>query len=208
MNKERIALIRKIVVYTLYICLIPSFQVSFPESISLYGQTADLMLVFTVLVSYMFGFADGAVIGIIIGIFRDCFSPPLIQLNSESAPVTAFGIGILIMFLASVCGSSFFTVRMKRNTAFAFASVAFATLMYKILGHLILMGWTALFAHQGYGLSFKQIVLGSVLPQLLLNLIVTVPLILLLMFLGPYKKGKNPKISDERSSEDVSWLSI
>ena len=43
------ARIRKIVVYAVYIILLSSFQVSFPDRISFLGQTADLMFVFVVL---------------------------------------------------------------------------------------------------------------------------------------------------------------
>ena len=69
MKKE--PLIRKIVVYLILILFISSFQVSFPEVLSFHGQIADLMFVFVVLVSYMFGFRDGAVIAVITGFFRD-----------------------------------------------------------------------------------------------------------------------------------------
>ena len=73
---RRPALIRKILVYVVYTLLVCCFQVSFPEIMSYRGQVADLMLVFTVVVSYFFGFLDGAVVGIFVGILRDYFAAP------------------------------------------------------------------------------------------------------------------------------------
>ena len=64
--------IRKIVVYAIYIILLSSLQVSFPERISFLGQTADLVFVFVVLSGYFNGFWDGAVVGFVAG--RDTVS--------------------------------------------------------------------------------------------------------------------------------------
>ena len=55
--------IRKIVVYTIYVFLLSSLQVSFPDAFGFLGQTADLMFVFVVLSGYFNGFWDGAACG-------------------------------------------------------------------------------------------------------------------------------------------------
>ena len=60
------ALIRKILVYIVYVFLICCFQVSFPDIMTYRGQVADLMLIFTVVVAYFFGFFDGAIVGIAV----------------------------------------------------------------------------------------------------------------------------------------------
>ena len=70
--------IRKIVVYAIYIFLLSSLQVSFPDSFGFLGQTADLMFVFVVLSGYFNGFWDGAVVGFVCGLVRDVFSPPAV----------------------------------------------------------------------------------------------------------------------------------
>ena len=43
------ARVRKIIVYAVYIILLSSIQVSFPDAFSFAGQTADLVFVFVVL---------------------------------------------------------------------------------------------------------------------------------------------------------------
>ncbi|SMC33964.1 hypothetical protein SAMN06296952_0374 [Oscillospiraceae bacterium] len=204
---RRPALIRKILVYVVYTLLVCCFQVSFPEIMSYRGQVADLMLVFTVVVSYFFGFLDGAVVGICVGILRDYFAAPAIAM-SGSQPVAAIGLGLLVMFLASVFGSSFFTKRMRRNTLFAFVAVTAATLIYKISGHILIKIWTSAVLHGTYNMTILRILTDSILPQVLLNLIAAIPLVLLLRLAGPYSKGVNPGINAEGSVEDNLWLKI
>ena len=128
--------IRKVILYTVYILLFASLQVSFPDAISFRGQIADLMFVFVVLTGYFFGFADGVIIGVITGIIRDCFSSPAVIGLDGSVQVTV-GIGALVLFLAGAFGSSFFTKRMHRSIPFAFLAVAAATLIYKTIGHIV-----------------------------------------------------------------------
>jgi len=200
-------LIRKILVYAVYILLIASFQVTFPRVISFGGQVADLMLVFTVLSGYLYGFKDGAVIGVAMGILRDYYASPAIT-GIDGKPVVTCAIGLLVLFLAGTVGASFFTVKMKRNTLFAFAAVAFFTLCYKTAGHLAFFFWHRLALGTTYNLTFGDIILHSILPQLLLNFVAAVPLILLLKFAGPYKKGINTALIDEEKGGEQLWLTI
>ncbi|MBO4242502.1 MAG: hypothetical protein J5883_04415 [Clostridiales bacterium] len=199
--------IRKILVYAVYVLLIASFQVTFPRVISFGGQVADLMLVFTVLAGYLFGFKDGAVIGIAMGILRDYYSSPSIT-GIDGKPVVTCAIGLLVLFLAGTVGASFFTVKMKRNVLFAFAAVAFITLCYKIAGHLAIFLWHRIALGTTYNLTFGAIILHSILPQLLLNMIASVPIILLLKFAGPYRKGVNTALIDEEKGGEQLWLTI
>ena len=131
------ALIRKVLVYIVYTLSICCFQVSFPQIMTFRGQVADLMLIFTVVTAYFFGFFDGAVVGICVGLLRDYFAAPAIATLGGNT-VSALGLGILLMFLASVFGSSFFTTRMRRNALFAFVAVSAATVIYKISGHILI----------------------------------------------------------------------
>lgn len=201
------ALIRKVLVYIVYTLSICCFQVSFPQIMTFRGQVADLMLIFTVVTAYFFGFFDGAVVGICVGLLRDYFAAPAIATLGGNT-VSALGLGILLMFLASVFGSSFFTTRMRRNALFAFVAVSAATVIYKISGHILIRMWTGLVLHNTYNMTFKQILLDSILPQLLLNIIATLPIVLLLRFMGPYSKGINPKINVDGGLEDDLWLKI
>ena len=72
-------LIRKIIVYALYIVLLSSVQVSFSDKLSLMGQIADLMLVFVIISGYLFGARDALVVGLATGFIRDYFSGRLIM---------------------------------------------------------------------------------------------------------------------------------
>ncbi len=200
---------RRIILYTVYLLLFACLQVSFPDAISFRGQIADLMFVFVVLTGYFFGFRDGAVIGILTGIVRDCFASPAVIGLDGNVQVTV-GIGVLVLFLAGTFGSAFFTKRMHRSIPFAFLAVTAATLIYKTAGHIVAFVWIKVLGNGMYSIGFTDVVLDSVLPQLLVNLIAALPILLLLRFLGPYKNGYgNDKKEDViESYGESSWLRI
>lgn len=199
--------IRKFIVYALYLLLFSTVQVTFPGILTFYGIRADLLFVLVVLVSYMFGFYDGIVFGALAGIIRDYFSAPSITML-DGTVTTALGIGLFLMVAAAAYGSSFFTVRIERNFLLAFLSVVTATLLYKIVGHFLIFLWSNLVPGLTYNMGLSQIITRSVLPQTVLNLIAAVPIYLLLRFLGPYKKGVNPVLIDEKRKGDNSWLTM
>lgn len=194
---NRIPLIRKLVVYILLVLLISSFQVSFPEFISFHGQIADFMFVFIALASYMFGFRDGAVLAFFVGLLRDYFAPPVIT-GIDGQIFEAWGIGVLVLFLTGAVSSSFFTKRLHRKWAFAFVSVVFCTVLYKVIGHVSIFAWSKLVLHQNYSMDYSQVIVDSMLPQVLLNFLAAVPVYLILRFIGPYSKGINPSLNEER----------
>ena len=207
---DRRRLIRKILVYAIYILLLSSLQVSYPNRLGFGGQIADISFVFVVLTGYFYGFKDAAVVGLIMGLVRDCLAPIAIIGIDGTVHVSA-GIGMLVMFLAGAVGSSFFTRRMHRNIPFAFVSVAFSTLLYKISGHLLAYSWTFIAPAAGnYDLGFHEIVVRSCLLQTLLNLIATVPILLLLRFAGPVSHNERRRSSDDviMTVEENSWLQI
>ena len=174
---NRPVLIRRILVYAIYIFLFACLQVSFPHFLSFHGQVADLMLVFTALAGYFYGFYDGIVVGVAVGVLRDYFAGPSIN-------------------------------GLRRNVPFAFASVAFCTLVYKATGHILIRLWTVLIFKQPYNLTILDVLLDSILPQILLNVVAAVPIIILLRFAGPYKKGINPTLAAKGDTEDGLWLVI
>ena len=199
--------IRKFIVYALYLLLFSTVQVTFPGILTFYGIRADLLFVLVVLVSYMFGFYDGIVFGALAGIIRDYFSAPSIT-TLDGTVTTALGIGLFLMVAAAAYGSSFFTVRIERNFLLAFLSVVTATLLYKVIGHILIFLWSNLVPGLSYNMGISQIITRSVLPQTVLNLIAAVPIYLLLRFVGPYKKGVNPVLIDEKRKGDNSWLTM
>lgn len=199
--------IRKFIVYALYLLLFSTVQVTFPGILTFYGIRADLLFVLVVLVSYMFGFYDGIVFGALAGIIRDYFSAPSIT-TLDGTVTTALGIGLFLMVAAAAYGSSFFTVRIERNFLLALLSVVTATLLYKVIGHILIFLWSNLVPGLSYNMGLSQIITRSVLPQTVLNLIAAVPIYLLLRFAGPYKKGVNPVLIDEKRKGDNSWLTM
>ena len=200
--------VRKIIVYTIYILLFTTIQISFPDRFSILGQTIDIMLVFVVLTAYFYDFKDGAVVGLIVGLIRDTFTSPAIR-GIDGTLSVSIGLGMLLMFVAAAIASSFFTKRMNRNIPFAFVSVAFITLIYKVVGHLMVYGWVTLGAGREYGLTMSRIILTSVLPQILGNLIAAIPLIFLLRFLGPYSRNSLNKHKENTIKYgDDQWLTI
>ena len=199
--------IRKYLVYALYLLLFSALQVTFTGVLSIYGIRPDLVFVLVVLCSYMFGFYDGVIFGALAGIIRDYFSAPSVT-GIDGSVTTALGIGLFLMVAAAVFGSSFFTVRIERNFILAFVSVVIATLLYKGIGHFIIFLWFKVVTGMTYNLSLNQILLKSILPQVLLNLIAAIPLFLMLKFIGPYKNGVNPVLIDEKRKGDNTWLTM
>ena len=198
--------IRKYLVYALYLLLFSALQVTFTGVLSIYGIRPDLVFVLVVLCSYMFGFYDGVIFGALAGIIRDYFSAPSIT-GIDGTVTTAFGIGLLLMFAAAAFGSSFFTERIERNFVLSLVAVLIATLVYKTVGHTVIFIWSKIVG-MTYNLELSQILLKSVLPQMLLNLVAAVPLYLLLRFAGPYKGGVNPVLIDEKRKGDNAWLTM
>ena len=200
--------IRKIIVYTIYIFLLSSLQVSFPDAFGFMGQTADLMFVFVVLSGYFNGYWDGAVVGFICGLVRDVFSPPAVIGLDGEVRVTAF-IGVFTLFAAGVTGASFFTRRMHKNIPFSIVAVIFTTFCYKVGGYILIYGWS-IFAGSSAGIySPLTALVYSFLPQLLLNTIASVPILLLIRFFGPVSfkmKTNDDEIIDNQG--DGRWLGI
>ena len=162
------------------------------------------------LTGYFFGFKDGVIVGFITGLVRDCLAPIAVVGIDGTVRVTA-GIGMLVMFLAGAVGSSFFTKRMHRNVPFAFVSIAFTTLLYKISGHFMAYSWSFIAPAAGsYNLGMYEIVVRSCLLQTLLNLIAGIPILLLLRFAGPVALSEQKRTADDviMVGEENSWLQI
>lgn len=202
------ARIRKIVVYAIYIILLSSFQVSFPDTISFLGQTADLVFVFVVLSGYFNGFWDGAVVGFICGMVRDVFSPPAVTGLDGEVRVTAF-IGVFTLFAAGITGASFFTKRMHRNIPFSIVAVIFTTFCYKVAGYLVIFGWSSMAGTTSTIYKPLTALVYSFLPQLLLNTLAAIPMIFLLRFLGPVSfRGRADRDEIIEKKGEGTWLGI
>jgi hypothetical protein len=171
-----------------------TLQVTFPQALSFRGQVADFMMVFVILTGYLFGTLDGAVVGLITGVLRDVLaSGPVIFLVSgkdgDMLSTPAIGVGMLLLLYIGIISSILFTKMFHRRLTLGFVQVLLITLAYKIAGHSMYFFIPLITNNDSQYLSFQSIMLDSVLPQLAINLIVSVPMIILLKIAGPYRKG-------------------
>ena len=70
--------------------------------------------------------------------------------------------------------------------------------------------WIKVLGNGMYSIGIKEVLIDSILPQLLLNAVATLPLLLLLRFLGPYKLGSVTDKKDDviESYGENSWFRI
>lgn len=184
---------RQIIVYTVYILFFSTLQVTFPGVFSLRGQTADFMMVFVIIAGYLFGSTDGAVIGLIVGFLRDMLASPTL------------GIGMMLLFYVGILSSLLFSKQYHNRVALGFIQVLLITLVYKIIGHFMLYAIPFVLEHDRSYLSLGTIVFDSILPQAAVNLLAAIPIILLLRFAGPYRKGYVRASEDRRGPLEDAW---
>lgn len=200
-RKERV---RKILVYAVYILLIPAVQVSFLLPAPLNGYTPDLMLLFVVVTGYLFGTYDGAIVGLLIGLMRDYYAGPAWTMSSDR-PSALIGVGMLGFFYLGVFASLIFAKTFHRRLSMAFVQVLLFSLIYKIIGHIFAYIFTTVSSGSSTYLTFSQVVFQSIFSQTLLNMIAAVPIILCLRYLGPYKSGINRMLPDVGEGKEKKW---
>ncbi|MBO4928665.1 MAG: hypothetical protein J5379_10525 [Clostridiales bacterium] len=198
---------RQIIIYALYITSVCCLQVTFSHVFRLFGRTCDLMLVFVVLAGYLFGTKDGVVVGGIVGMFRDYFSGPVIT-GLDQKPVAVLGIGLLVFIYVGLLSSVLFRKRFRRKLSLGLLQVAIVTLFYCVLGHIVSWLYLSMSGNSVSYHSLNYIAFRSVLPQILVNLLAAVPILFLLRFLGPYKKGTRSGSSETYVMEEQSWQSV
>lgn len=200
-RKERI---RKIVVFSVYILTLSSVQVTFPEFFTFHGQVADLMLVFVVMTGYFYGHIDGAVIGLMVGFIRDYFAGPSLG-GSGNIPGATLGIGMLVFMYIGILAAIFFTKTFHRRLLLGFVQIFIFTIIYKVGGHIMSFLVQIITGRGVEYLSFSHIMLDSILPQIAVNLVAAIPVILLVRYMGPYKKGVNKLLIEEMDRSGEAW---
>ncbi len=200
---------RKIIVYLIYVLLIPSIQVIIMPKLSIFGQIADLMLVFVVLSGFMFGFYDGIIVGLIVGFIRDLLASPIIP-GPDNTLSISIGLGILVLFFAGVYGSVFFEGRTNRNFALALLAVLTFSIIYKLAGNLTIYVWESFIASMDTEVDLALVLRDSVLVSTILNCLAAVPMYFLLRYLGPVRwSPKNKEKNKELTYGDSGkWLTI
>ena len=192
MIKNR-ALWRQIIVYSLYVGILSLLQVTLPARVSLWGCRADLTLILVVLAGYMFGSADGFIIGLAAGLMRDLLAG------------RALGLGMLLLMYFGLAASLLLRRFFRRNIFFGLVQIAFFTVLYDLLLVLITFLVPPL-ADAPYSLPFLVDRLMQSLPgQVLVNLVAGVPLIFLLAFLGPYRRSSRGDDPNETIMGDSLW---
>ena len=150
-------------------------------------------MVFVILTGYLFGTMDGAVIGLIMGFFRDMLASPTL------------GIGMLLLLYIGILSSVLFKKRFHSRISLGFVQVIIITLAYKMIGHSLYYFIPLIMEHDNTYLSFSSIVFDSVLPQIAINLIISIPMVLLMQYLGPYRKGVTRSLDGNRTSSEELW---
>lgn len=184
---------RQIMVYMFYLLSLSVVQVTFPNVFSLFGLSADFAFVFAVLAGYFFGVRDGVVIGLLTGLLRDYFSGQTL------------GFGILIFLYIGILSAYLFRVRFHRRISLAFVQVLVITFLYKFFGHSVLMVIHLFSSPEVSYLTQREIWLNSILPQMLLNLLATVPIVFLIYYLGPYNAKNRSERAVIAPEEEVLW---
>ncbi len=205
MNKQKRA--RQIILYAFYITSVCCLQVTFSKVFCLFGRTADLMLVFVALAGYMFGTLDGIVVGLIVGMFRDYFSGPVI-VGLDKEPAALLGVGMLAFMYIGLLSSVLFRRRFRRKLFLGIAQVELMTIVYSLTGHLVSWLYFTLSGNLTSYYSPRYIFVSSLLPQLLVNALASLPILLLLRFVGPYSKGMRSALIDGYSMEREKWQSV
>ncbi len=205
MNKKDRA--RQIIVYAVYVTSFCCLQVTFPHVFRLLGRTCDLMLVFVVLSGYLFGTVDGIVVGLFVGMLRDYFSGPVISGMNDS-PVAVLGVGLLAFLYVGILSSILFRTRFRRKYNLGLVQVAVVSAAYYSLGHIVSWFYLKMSRNIPSYHSLRYILFSSIFPQILVNIIAAVPILLLLRFAGPYKMGIKSGLVDGYSMEDRKWQKI
>lgn len=185
--------IRQIALYIIYVLFFSTLQVTFPQVLSFRGQTADFMMVFVILTGYLFGTMDGAVIGFAMGFLRDMLAS------------TTLGIGMLILLYIGIISSLLFSKKFHSRAALGFVQVILITFVYKTLGHLLYYFVPLLTVGDHMYLSVSTIMIDSILPQTAINLAISFPMILLLSYLGPYRRGEKRIADEDRLASEEVW---
>ena len=184
---------RAILTYTAYILVLGILQTTLPDAISILGAGPDLTLILAVLCGYMFGLRDGLTVGLAVGFFRDMLAGRVM------------GLGMLLLMYAGILASVAFRRFFRRNVALGIIQVFLATLIYEI----VITGLTFILPLLPDVIHSMELLTRHFLDHLpgalIANGLASIPLMLLLYFAGPYRRGTYQDETDESIVGDSLW---
>lgn len=192
MRKNRAAL-RTILTYAFYVLAFGLLQVTLPAGLAIRGCRPDLTLILAVLAGYMFGTADGFLIGLAAGLLRDLLAG------------RSLGLGMLLLMYAALLASVLFCQFFRRNILLGLVQITILSILYES-AVLIITFLVPTLPDVTHDLADLVRSLMNRLPwQLLANLLAGLPMIFLLAFLGPYRRGSRRDDPDETIMGDSVW---
>lgn len=190
---ERRARVRQIGGYAVLIAACALLQVFWPRNWLLLGARPDFTLVLSVLSGFLFGVGDGIAIGLAAGYVRDALAG------------RGFGMGMLLLMYAGICGAILFRRRFRRQFFFALALVGVATVLYQavILGLDYFFPMIPDITPSGHTLILSTLRVGG--GALALNLAAAALMFQLLLHAGPYRKDYLEGDNSEVLTGDHIW---
>jgi rod shape-determining protein MreD len=185
--------IRAVVVYAVYVFFLGLFQATLLSRVTILGSAPDLTLVLAILAGYLFGMEDGAIIGLAAGFMRDMLAG------------RAIGLGMLLLMYSAILASIIFKQLFRRNVILGLAQIVIITIFYETVVMILTFIVPML---PDVSLKFSSLVLRTLynLPgHLLGNLAAAIPLIFLLYFAGPYRRGSRKDEPVESIVRDSAW---
>ncbi|MEA4888208.1 MAG: rod shape-determining protein MreD [Clostridiaceae bacterium] len=192
MMRNRVA-VRKIIVYAVYVMILGLLQVTLPDNWMFQGCRPDLTLILAVLCGYMFGSSDGFVIGLASGLMRDLLAG------------RSLGLGMLLLMYIALLSSVLFRQFFRRNILLGLAQIEIMTVLYAFLMTMITFMIPLLPDVTHSWLDLAKPALLALPAQMIANLLAGIPLIFLLAFLGPYRRGSRTDDPDEEIVGGSVW---
>jgi rod shape-determining protein MreD len=185
--------VRAVLVAAAYILGLGLLQSTVFTDLRVLGSPPDLTLVLAILAGYLFGSTDGAIIGLFTGFFRDMLAG------------RAIGLGMLLLMYIAILASVMFRKSFRHNILFGLVQILLLTLFYEafitILSFAVLM-------LPNVSISLSELLLRQIqaLPgHLSANLLAGIPLIFLLRFAGPYRRGKRRDGEEDPMVGESAW---
>ena len=194
--RVRQSAIRPMVIYAIYVVSFAVLQVTILQDFRVFGEQPDLTLILAVLTGYLFGLSDGIMVGLAAGFLRDMLAG------------RGLGLGMLLLMYAAMIAHWMFRDFFRRKTWMGVFQVLFITLIFEFV--LVMLSW-----------FFPQIpdqippfrglmaqMMARLPIQSALNMLASIPVLLLLRYRGPYDPRVLREDLDDGSTGEGRWRTI